>query len=573
MCIFAAWAPAAAQSEPRSRDTMMILPFENGSSAEFNWVGESIADSLTDLLRVPGLEVVSNRERKIIQQRLKIPVTILPSMAASLKLAREGGASLLVSGRYNVMPAKDDVAASITINAKIISVNEGRFLSEEFPDGTRKTREIVLADALGNLQSLQGQLAYQVLYQRDKALEYPQNHFIELATKVPARAFEAYIKGLLSPSSESEARANYLKNAVRIFAEETEGKIYSEAAVELGHLYLSRKDYAESLRFFSLVPGDSTHFSEAAFYSGLVRWQQKDYEQALAVLSPLADDLELTSVFNTLGAISTEASRREKKDKAKSDKFLIEGINFLEKAAENESDGTAARFNYAFALMIKGEHQLAADGFRDVLDTDPNDGEAQFLLAKALERSGSAAAAETDDRARRLLAVGNRYAELESEWKNGNLDGVGLRVNWPTRREFVSVVASRENDVTPRTQGPNETEMLLATATDHFRAGRDEESMEVIRRILVQEPMSAESYLLLGKIHLRRGDLDQALSSFKTALFWKNGLVEGHVLLGRIYIQKGECLQAKNYSRSALEIAPDDEEALAFERQVERCSR
>lgn len=562
-----------AQSVPAERDTLMVLPFENTSRAEFNWVGESIADSLTDLLKVPGLSVVSNRERKIVQQRLQIPTSILPSVAASLKLAREGGANLLVLGSYNVEPAKDDIAASITINAKIISVNEGRFLSEEFPDGSRKTREIVLLDALGNLQSLQGQLAYQVLYQRDKALEYPQNHFIELATKVPAKAFEAYIKGLLSSNAEPVTRANYLKNAVRIYADETDGGVYSEAAVELGHLYLNRKEYDESLTYFSLVPSESPLYPEAAFYSGLVRWQEKDYEQALAVLSPLAEDLRLTSVYNTIGAIAVEASRREKKDEKKSAKLLADGIGFLERAAESELEDTNAGFNYGFALMLQGEYAAAADQFRLVLDEDSNDGEAQFLLAKSLEKTGETSAVSIDDQARRLLAAGNRYANLESDWKQGSLDKVGLRVKWPTRREFVSVVFVREKEPTGPRNVPTETETLLASARAHYDAGRDESAMEVLRRILIQEPMSAESYLLLGKIHLRRGDVEQALSSFKTALFWKNGLVEAHVFLGRIYMQKGDCLQAKNYSRSALEIDPDDQEAMAFERQVERCSR
>src|SRR5689334_10981449 len=79
----------------QNSDTVMILPFENISGkTEFNWVGESFAASLADLLKVPALTVVDNDERKIIQQRLKVPLTTLPSLATSLKLAREGKATL-----------------------------------------------------------------------------------------------------------------------------------------------------------------------------------------------------------------------------------------------------------------------------------------------------------------------------------------------------------------------------------------------------------------------------------------------------------------------------------------------
>ena len=97
--------------------------------------------------------------------------------------------------------------------------------------------------------------------------------------------------------------------------------------------------------------------------------------------------------------------------------------------------------------------------------------------------------------------------------------------------------------------------------------------MVTLRRVLASEPMSAESYLILGKIHLRRGDLDQAISSFKTAIFWDNRQIDAHVSLGKIYLEKGDCLQVKNYSASAMEIAPENQDALALKRQADRCSK
>ena len=40
-------AAVRAQGAPVNADTVMVLPFENVSGkAEFNWVGESFADSL-----------------------------------------------------------------------------------------------------------------------------------------------------------------------------------------------------------------------------------------------------------------------------------------------------------------------------------------------------------------------------------------------------------------------------------------------------------------------------------------------------------------------------------------------
>jgi len=295
--------------QQRATDVLMVLPFENTSNKpEFNWVGESFALSLSELLRVPGLNVVSNSERKVIQQGLRIPLTNLPSLAASLKLAQRSGATLLISGKYNIVPAQGDTAATLNLTAKIVRVNEGRFLSEVV-DGRQIQRDIILNDALGNLQTMQGQVAYQILYQRDKALPFSQNQLIESANKVPARAFEAYIKGLLTPAAE--ARENYFRNAMRLYQEVTPDGTFADAALELGHLYLGQRKFSEAVDSFERVVNTNQQckerakndnkiphcndesFAEASFYIGLIKWQQGNYEQALGVLRPLAEDLVL----------------------------------------------------------------------------------------------------------------------------------------------------------------------------------------------------------------------------------------------------------------------------------------
>ncbi|HEY0461083.1 MAG TPA: tetratricopeptide repeat protein [Pyrinomonadaceae bacterium] len=578
---------AQAQATTANADTVLVLPFENISQrGEFNWVGESFADSLSDLLKVPSLNVVSNDERKIIQQRLRVPLTSLPSLATSLKLAREGKATLLIAGKYNITPAQGEQAAIISVTAKIIRVNEGRFLSEEFADGRRITRDIYLNDALQNLQTVQGQVAYQILYQRDKALPFAQNQFVEAANKVPARAFEAYIKGLLASESDPQTRENYLKNAIRIYAEEKSGATFSDAALELGHLFLNQRKFPEAVDYFSRVPQESQFYPEAAFYTGLIHWQQQNYEQALAVLRPLAEDLKLTSVYNTIGAIAVQASRAEKKNKGKSAALLTEGIELLKKALDSSPDESNVRFNYSLALFLNLQYAEAAQELRPMLASNPKDGESYFLLAKTLELLKDASAADFDNQARRFLTDGDRYAKLQTEWSRARTaDAIGLRVVQPPRKDFVGVILLKNQVRTVQTP-INETETLLAQARQFYKDGRDDDAMAVLRRVLVSEPMSAESYYLLGMIHLRRGDKEQSVSSLKTALFWDNRLINAYIALVKIYIDKNDCLQAKNYMTSGLEVLSQLEKdsssaALAEEKKseveglqrlVERCS-
>src|SRR5438093_7963031 len=95
--------PSRTASAQSGAETVLIFPFENLSDhPEYNWIGESFADSLSALLNKPGLIVVSADERAVAYQRLRLPLTVLPSRATAIKIARELKASMIVIGTYNV---------------------------------------------------------------------------------------------------------------------------------------------------------------------------------------------------------------------------------------------------------------------------------------------------------------------------------------------------------------------------------------------------------------------------------------------------------------------------------------
>src|SRR5678816_3425455 len=102
--VFAGFSPVQAQNP--AADVVMVLPFENTSNrAEYNWVGESFADALAELLNKPGLVVVSSDERELAYQQLRLPETVIPSRATAIKLARQAKATMIVIGSYNVTPS------------------------------------------------------------------------------------------------------------------------------------------------------------------------------------------------------------------------------------------------------------------------------------------------------------------------------------------------------------------------------------------------------------------------------------------------------------------------------------
>ena len=259
--VFPALSPVQAQNS--GADVVMVLPFENTSKAsdgaprgEYNWVGESFADALAELLKKPGLVVVSSDERELAYQQLRLPLTVIPSRATAIKLARQAKATMIVLGSYSVTPPpssgdKAPVDAYVQVTSRVIRVNEGRTLGE-VKDGGWATRQFDYGDTLTALQEIHGRLAYQILYQRDKALPYSQNQIVQEATKIPQKAFEAYVKAVQLPLRD-ELRTNYLKNALRFYSDAQAGAVYPQAAFELGRTYMSLGNWQNATEQFSKI--------------------------------------------------------------------------------------------------------------------------------------------------------------------------------------------------------------------------------------------------------------------------------------------------------------------------------
>lgn len=560
----------SASAQNPGGDVVMVLSFENTSNRpEYNWVGESFADSVAELLNKPGLLVVSNDERELAYQRLRLPQTVIPSRATAIKLAREAKATMIVVGTYNVTesPAADDKDKSaseayVQVTARVIKVNEGRNLGELL-DGTWATRQFDFGGLLTTLQNIQGRLAYQILYQRDKALPFSQNQLVQEATKIPQRAFESYVKGA-QLSERDPKRANYLKNALKFYSDANGGAVYPQAAFELGRFYMIEGKWKDATEYFTKLQKKDPHYTESAFYAGLGYAKLGDHGHALAALVPLSSDMPLVGIYNNAGAVAVQASREEKKEEDRA-RLLAQGTSFLARAAESAPDDQMVHFNYAFALFLAGKYAEVADQLRPVITADPRDGQAYFLFAKSLEKIGKTeAATAADDQARHYL---QNYAKWQTEWqKSQTTNNLALRMRDVLNRDDVSDLMRKKAVAANIESSP--TEDLLAKARDLYRAGRDDEALPELHRVVMVEPTNAEAYLLSGRINLRRGDQEAAIAALKTAIFWDPKLIDAHILLGRIFLDRGDRGEAVKYASSAMTIDANNQEAIALQRQV-----
>src|SRR5215510_16520404 len=84
-------------------DTIVTMPFENLSGRpEYNWVGESFAAALADLLDKPGLVGIRPDERNVAYKQEGLPPTAILTRATMIKIAERAGANLVVMGTYRI---------------------------------------------------------------------------------------------------------------------------------------------------------------------------------------------------------------------------------------------------------------------------------------------------------------------------------------------------------------------------------------------------------------------------------------------------------------------------------------
>src|SRR6267143_899960 len=554
-----------------SSEIVLVLPFENLSDhPEYNWIGESFADSLSALLNKPGLIVVTSEERAVAYQRLRLPLTVLPSRATAIKIARELKASMIVIGTYNVVlpPSESkESLASITGEARVIRVNEGRMAGDIF-DNAWAPRVYDFGGEVTNLQRVHGELAYQILFQRDKALSFSRNQLVQEATKVPAQAFEALTKGLLT-AERDPTRAIFCKNAMKLYAKENGGAVYPQAAFELGRFYFNQAQWKESIEYFTMLQKKDAHYGEAQFYAGLAYWKTGDIPNSIATLIPLADEkvMPLVGVYNNAGAVSVAAARDEKKPEERT-RLLLQGITLLSRAVESSPDDTTVLFNYAYALFLAEKYSEAAEKLEKVIAANQKDGDAYFLLAKIQERANHADAASAADNQARKYMPQQSYAKWQTDWqKSPSLATLSLRSRDVLNQIDISDLDRRK---TIEAANANNTQEALNKIRELYQQGRDDEALAEIRKVLIVEPTNAEAFLLSGRINQRRGDQEAAIAALKTAIFWDPPpkMIDAHILLGRIFLERGDLGEARKYAVSAIGIDSTNQEAMALQRQV-----
>lgn len=532
---------AASLTARASTDTIVTMPFENLSGrAEYNWVGESFAAALADLFDKPGLVAIRPDERNVAYKQEGLPPTAILTRATMIKIAERAGANLVLMGTYRIAGEGRD--STIAITARVVDIREGRLVGKEYNRG----------GPLVDLQKLQGDLAYEILYQHNQALPFSRDQLTTDATQAPIGAFENFIKGTLT--RDREACIGFLDRAIKEYNDKTKNQ-YTAAIFELGRIRFEAAEYKEALEQLNLVNDKNPRYDEAQFYVGVAQDALGQTEQSLATLKKLAARLPLFEVYNNIGVLLI---------KQKQYKDAIEHLKPAAEAAPRDAD---TLFNLGYAFFLAKDTADAIKTLRNETKQKATDGEAFYVLSKSLTAENDAAGATTaSDQAKKLLPS-------FAQWETKGMPPLARVKSSFSKINYYRYKREQDERLNPQTQissQPVQSDQLFDAARAAFNSGRDADALTALGKLLQSSPQNSEAHLLMGRVYERKGDFERATNALKAALFWNPKLGPAHILLGRIAVLKNDCATAQSAADKALQIDANDQDAQALKRLIEQ---
>ncbi len=339
-------------------ETWLVAPLANQTGkTTLDWIGESVAESISDALRRQGVLVVDRDERKEGEIRLALRSNGILTKASQIKLAETLDANHLISGSFTVTEG-GSAMGTLRLEVELVNVRD-------FQRGGR----FVETGPLEDLAALQTRLAWQVLKQTLPQSAPGEEEFRRTNLNIRVDAVENYVRGLLAAGPE--AREKFFQQALKLDAR------YSQASFQYGRLLLERGNLPSAALQLEKVQSWDPHYREASFLLGLARYRLKEFKGAVAAFERVSREVPLSEVWSNLGLAQWRQG-------------MPEALESLRKALEGDPNDGVYHFNLGLVLLSRGAFAEAAEQFRATLEHTPGEQEATKLLGRCLRPQSGA---------------------------------------------------------------------------------------------------------------------------------------------------------------------------------------
>jgi tetratricopeptide (TPR) repeat protein len=520
-------APGQAQPAPIAPSAVsriLVVPFENTQrETRLTWLGEASAMLLADELNARGLSAITRDERVQAFDQLHLPVAASLSRATVIKVGQLLGASEVIAGSFRLN------GDELIVDAHSIRIEVGRL---EAPITERAP--------LKDFFAIYNRLA--------RRLSGGARRTGPAVSPPPPGAFENYIKGLLAESAATQA--TFLESAITEFAG------FDQARLALWDVRTEQGDHSAALAAVKPVPAASPFAARAQLRIGLSLLELKDYPGAAGMFTKLIDPqilkttkpppAHLAPVLNNLAIVQLRRGASADAGSA---------VYYLTRATDADPEQVDYQFNLGYAYLIDRNYKAALYWLREAVRRDVADADAHYLLARALQATGSdVESARERDLARQLSS---RYEGVERNPRDvpSGLERLRMDLDAPGAvRPGLAIANSAQRD-------------QRELAAFHLDRGRrlseqeqDREAMVELRRAVYLSPYEASAHLLMGRIHLRAGRPEDAIDALKISI-WSDDSAPARIALAEAYLAQRNSAAARTELQRALALDPASAEA------------
>jgi Flp pilus assembly protein TadD/peroxiredoxin len=203
-------------------------------------------------------------------------------------------------------------------------------------------------------------------------------------------------------------------------------------------------------------------------------------------------------------------------------------------------------FTYGVALFQHGYLDAAAESFKQVIASKPNDAEAHYNLGTLYLRK--------NDLQQARVYLGQT---------------VKLRADYPEAWNNLGMIAGQENRPDEAIRNfnrslelrPDYVIALLNLGNIYRRQGNIQESSRLLNRAVELEPENAEANYSLGMFHARQNDLAHAVELLQKSVALHPDYPDAINNLGVLYVRQGKNAEAEEQFSTCIRIAPNFDQA------------
>jgi tetratricopeptide (TPR) repeat protein len=348
--------------------SFLIFPLENRAAPALAWVGEGIALSVGEQMRVTGIEVIGRDERQEYVTRADLPSGLQLSNASMIRVAQIAEADYIVTGWYSGTDDKVDISLQ-AIDLK--TMRRGGAVSARGP--------------LAELPQMENELAYNILSNAGLNKSADREAFRERTRRVPNNAYAQFVESLQARNEEDQVTA--LKRAVALHAD------FPQALFRLGRYYYEAGKCDSAIRYLEPARKWQLRYLESQFMLGVCYLKKNALTEAVRSFSAIVPETRSVATLNNLGV--AELRRRD----------YAPAVQHLAEAYKLSRADFAVALNLAILHYLQGDTDAARTVLEQILAGNPNRPVALYLLSRVLETRGeSEKAAEVLAQAKRVGA-------------------------------------------------------------------------------------------------------------------------------------------------------------------------